>query len=107
MNAPRGAKPVLTRLQRLYLSRRVCGWCDMPLHRDSCGAIYERCSTGTRAKRRARCLAQYKQRVEQAACGGGRDGDQGKGVAHVRTYSNNLRLRGLYRGRRVVGEVLV
>lgn len=52
----------LTKNERRYLSRRACAWCDMPLNREGCGAIYERCSEETRKARRKKCLAEYKPR---------------------------------------------
>lgn len=52
----------LTRFERRYLSRRICSFCDMPLDRESCGAIYEACPRKVREKRRADCLAQYRAR---------------------------------------------
>ena len=46
----------LTKAQRRRIARYSCKWCDHPLHHAGCGAIYERCSPETRAKRRADCL---------------------------------------------------
>ena len=59
----------LSRLERLYLSRRACFLCEARLDRDECFAIGERCSQAVRDERRRKCLATYKPR---AARGGGR-----------------------------------
>jgi hypothetical protein len=54
----------VTRNQRQYLSRRVCGLCEMPLHRDSCGSIYgPPCTKEFLAERRSKCLKEYKPRA--------------------------------------------
>ena len=53
----------LTRNEKQYLSRRACGWCDAPLHRDDCCSIYgPRCTPEFLAERRRKCLAEYKPR---------------------------------------------
>jgi hypothetical protein len=52
----------MTKGERRFLSRRVCGWCEMPLHRDSCQALYDPCSSETIALRRRRCLETYRPR---------------------------------------------
>jgi hypothetical protein len=59
-----------TKGQRRYLSRRVCGWCELPLHRDWCGSIYgnESCTEEAREQRARKCLEGYKPR--SAAPGG-------------------------------------
>jgi hypothetical protein len=53
-----------TRLQKRYLSKRVCWLCEIPLDSDYCGAIWgDRCSRETVEKRRADCLAHYRPRA--------------------------------------------
>ena len=52
----------LTTNAKRYLSRRVCAWCELPLHRPYCGAIYTECTPETRIKRRDNCLEFYKPR---------------------------------------------
>ena len=55
----------LTKNERRYLSRRVCGLCEMPIDRDNCGSIYgPPCSEEVRRDRRARCLSEYKPRTK-------------------------------------------
>lgn len=46
----------LTPTEMRYLARHVCAWCDQPLHKNSCGAVYEKCSLRVREQRRADCL---------------------------------------------------
>lgn len=53
----------LTKNEKQYLARRSCAWCEMPLDRNECGAIYEQCSIETRQKRRTDCLSHYKPRT--------------------------------------------
>lgn len=53
----------LTKLERQYLSRRVCYLCEAKLNTDHCYAVYEKCTKETRDKRRADCLSHYKPRV--------------------------------------------
>jgi rubredoxin len=36
----------------------VCGLCEMPLNREGCGSLYEKCSAKTREKRRQRVLSE-------------------------------------------------
>jgi hypothetical protein len=55
----------LTRGERRYLNRFACMWCEQRLDKDCCGAIWERCSSETRAKRRADCLQGYHPRQPQ------------------------------------------
>jgi hypothetical protein len=50
------------RLIRGYLKRHICWLCELPLHRDWCGAIGERCSVEVMAARRADCLRHYRPR---------------------------------------------
>jgi hypothetical protein len=57
----------LTKGERRHLSRYVCGWCDQRGDRDTCGAIYEKCSDAARNQRRAECLAEYKPRLIPAS----------------------------------------
>jgi hypothetical protein len=53
----------LTKNQRRYLRRKVCGLCDMPLSEDSCGSIYgPACTKEFLKDRRTRCLLEYKPR---------------------------------------------
>jgi hypothetical protein len=52
----------LTRLQKRYLSRRICWLCEQPLDRDWCGAIYEQCPEEVREERRLDCLKHYRPR---------------------------------------------
>ena len=47
---------------RRILARYECGWCGQRLDRDSCGAIYDRCSAEMRQQRNAACLAEHKAR---------------------------------------------
>lgn len=62
----------LSEAQRRFLSRRVCALCEIPLHRDICGAVYGRhlCTQAVRDKRRADCLATYKPRRGRSALSG-------------------------------------
>ena len=54
----------MTKNESRYLRRFVCGWCDQPLDRDTCGSIYgPKCSEETRSKRRDDCLSEYKPRL--------------------------------------------
>ena len=52
----------LTKKEKRFLSRRICGWCEQSLDRDWCAAIWEKCSEETRAKRVEDCLQTYKPR---------------------------------------------
>ena len=54
--------PPLTKLQKRYLSRFTCAWCDHRMDHDGCGAIYDRCSPEIRATRLADCLKAYRPR---------------------------------------------
>jgi hypothetical protein len=58
----------LTRGQRRYLKRYACILCGQPLDQDGCAAIWTRCSSETRDKRRADCLAQYRPRGGESPC---------------------------------------
>jgi len=53
-----------TRLQKRFLSRHICWLCELPLDRDWCGAIGERCPQAVIEQRRADCLATYKPRAK-------------------------------------------
>jgi hypothetical protein len=57
----------MTRLERRFLSRRVCGLCERSLDRidtpRDCGAIGDRCSDDVISERRQRCLETYKPRT--------------------------------------------
>lgn len=55
---------VLTKGEKRFLSRRVCGLCEQPLTRKDCGAmLFPKCSAEVIADRRARCLKTYKPRI--------------------------------------------
>ena len=56
----------LTKLERKYLSRRLCMLCEARLDRDHCYAIYETCTKENRDQRRADCLTEYKPRKAHA-----------------------------------------
>lgn len=60
-----------TRNEKRRLSQYLCAWCDQPLDRESCGAIYQKCTPEVRASRRASCLAGYRPRAasQQAEAG--------------------------------------
>lgn len=60
---PLAVERMLTKNERRRLGRYACGWCDMPLDHEGCGALYERCSEETRRARRERCLSEYKPRI--------------------------------------------
>jgi hypothetical protein len=51
-----------TKLEKRYLSRRVCAWCEMPLDREGCAAIYDECPPEVRLRRRLDCLSHYRPR---------------------------------------------
>lgn len=52
-----------TKLQRRYLSRRVCFLCEQPLNSDYCGAIFEgKCAPEVIEQRRSDCLKEYRPR---------------------------------------------
>jgi hypothetical protein len=54
---------MLSRNEKLYLSRRVCALCEQRLDRNSCGAIWPpRCTPEQIEIRRQAALAQYRQR---------------------------------------------
>ena len=55
----------LTKNQKAFLSRHSCGWCNLPLHRSGCGAIYDKCTEEDRIGRRERCLKGYRPRGKQ------------------------------------------
>lgn len=52
----------LTKLQKRFLSRRQCAWCEHRLDWPGCSAIYEKCSEKQQEKRRRRALTTYKPR---------------------------------------------
>ena len=52
----------MTKNERRFLTRHQCAWCDQPLDKDWCGAIWDKCSAETRTKRQAECLKTYKPR---------------------------------------------
>lgn len=55
-----------TRNERRYLSRHLCGLCEIELHRDYCGALDEKCTTEQMETRRRKCLQEYRPRHKQA-----------------------------------------
>jgi hypothetical protein len=59
----------LTKLQKRFLSRRICAWCDHRLDWPGCSAIYSKCSPAEQEKRRRAALKTYKPRLKQE--GGG------------------------------------
>ena len=52
----------LTKNEKRYLSKFECAWCDQPLNRVGCSAVYSHCSDQTRIDRRKKCLKKYKPR---------------------------------------------
>lgn len=54
----------LSKLEKLFLSRRMCGFCEQLLNRNSCGSIYcdNECTDSDIINRRKRCLKTYKPR---------------------------------------------
>ena len=52
----------LTKNEKRFLSKRLCAWCEMPLNRIECGALFGECSDETRVTRRNNCLKTYKPR---------------------------------------------
>jgi len=52
----------LTKKQKEYLSRFSCAWCDQPLNKLGCGAIFDGCSCEERVQKRSNCLKNYKER---------------------------------------------
>jgi len=52
----------LSKLEKLFLSRRVCGLCEQALHRNSCGAIWDGCKDSDIISRRKSCLETYRPR---------------------------------------------
>lgn len=55
----------LDRYERRYLAMRECAWCDQPMDRPGCGAIYEACPEQVRINRRKRCLDEYQPRLNR------------------------------------------
>jgi hypothetical protein len=55
----------LTKNQRRFLSRRVCAFCELPLHRAGCGAVYYKCPMEARIARREDCLKAYRPRTNK------------------------------------------
>ena len=56
----------LSARDKRILARYVCGWCDQPLDKQSCGALFGPCSQGTMESRRKECLEAHKEAVSQA-----------------------------------------
>lgn len=52
----------MTKNEKRFLAKHVCGWCGQRMDNDDCAALFEKCSAATRAKRRAKCLQGYKPR---------------------------------------------
>jgi len=52
----------LSKGERRFLANYECGFCEHPMHRDGCGAIWEKCSADDQERRRASCLKHYKPR---------------------------------------------
>ena len=46
----------ITKAQIRKLRRYECAWCTQSLARETCGAIWDRCTEAVRAKRRKECL---------------------------------------------------
>lgn len=57
----------LTKNQKRYLARHICGWCEMPLHKTYCGDSELPCSEEVRMKRREDCLKLHNSRKPKAA----------------------------------------
>ena len=57
----------LTKLEKRYLSKFTCAWCDHRMDKDGCSAIQDRCSPNQQYNRRQRALAQYKPRKRKAS----------------------------------------
>jgi hypothetical protein len=58
----------LTRLERRYLSRRICWLCDQRLDRTVCLAFHEpRCTREQMHERRLKCLEHYRPRQRRTA----------------------------------------
>ena len=60
------ARHALSKLERRFLSRRACAWCDAPLDSDECLAFGYECSAEARERRRRKCLEGYKPRRSMA-----------------------------------------
>jgi len=65
-----------TRNERRYLSYRICGLCELPLHRDYCGASYGKCTAEQMDTRRRKCLQEYRPRHKKSL-EHGRGGEEG------------------------------
>lgn len=57
----------LTKLEKRFLSRRECAWCEHRLDWPGCSAIYEKCSPTQQAARRSRALKTYRPRKRVSA----------------------------------------
>lgn len=54
----------LSKKEKAYLNRRVCGWCEnTSLGETGCYAVFKKCTESTRIERRKRCLSGYKPRM--------------------------------------------
>ena len=56
----------MTKNEKKFLSRHICSWCEQPLDKDWCGAIFEKCPDHVRLKRQRECLKTYKPRKAAA-----------------------------------------
>ena len=45
-----------TKKEKQQLAKYVCCWCEQPLHKKGCGAIYTHCKEDVRIKRRSEAL---------------------------------------------------
>jgi len=59
---PKEHLSTLNKLEKLFLSRRTCDFCDEALDRNSCGAIGDSCKDSDIISRRKRCLETYEPR---------------------------------------------
>jgi len=59
---PKEHLSTLNKLEKLFLSRRVCGLCEQALDRNLCGSIWGGCEDSDIISRRKSCLKTYKPR---------------------------------------------
>lgn len=52
----------LSKGERRFLAKYECLFCEHPLDRDGCSAIWEKCPADVRVQRRESCLKHYKPR---------------------------------------------
>jgi len=50
----------LSRNEKQFLYRHLCGWCDQRLDANFCSAIRDGCNAQVRIERRVECLKSYK-----------------------------------------------